>query len=534
MWNHGYHSRTTYGIGYYRELSPDWLDYAALLKSHQGPRLSSTEFRYLELGSGMGFSLCQIAASFPEGEFVGIDFNPSHVAQSQNLAHKLGLTNITFLDADFLNLAGNRGWQDLLPDQNQSYHYVVAHGIYSWVVSEVREALLKLASEALVPGGIFYCSYNSFPGWLGRTVFQKLLYLEQGRSAPTDDKATFEAAIKTCHKLLGTDITPSPLGASLPFLKADLANLDLRNIDYLNGEYSNAGWAPVFSADIHSRCSEYRLSYLASATLPDCFEELLACSLREVVLGEQNPILRQTLIDLATNKSFRRDIFVKGLNPLSPTESALLLGEVRFLPLESNAQVEATTPNSESKSYTFMTSFGQVIGDPVVYEPIASMLERIEGCTFHELQAAAGDSADELPIITSLFLDAGRITFDRGELGTAATTLAQQANLSVLELIQAGRSYPTVILPKAGTSIEISLVEVLILRAHLQGLEGTMLVSCVNLGLEALGVQLLDASHSPVRSMGEALNQITKISSDFLSRRLPVMTRLGAFPQDWR
>jgi len=532
MWNHGYHSRTTYGCGYYRELSPDWLDYAALIKQHQSPRYSNHGFRYLELGSGMGFGLCQIAGAYPEGDFFGIDFNPSHIAQSQNLARILGLKNVTFLDADFLTLAKHRQWRDWLPNHGQPYHYVAAHGIYSWVVPEVREALVRLASETLVPGGIFYCSYNCHPGWLGRTVFQKLVYLEQGRSDPSADKASFQAAIDTCQQLLGTDTTPSPLGASLPFLKNDLANLDLRNIDYLNGEYSNAGWAPVYAADIHSHCSEHRLSYLASASLPDCFEELLAGSLRDVVLKEHNPLLRQTLIDLATNKSFRRDVFVKGRNALTQAESAVQIGEVRLLPLERNDQNDQTPPKTDSSSFAFMTSFGQVIGDPGVYGPIATMLQQCEGCSIRELQEAAGDSADELPIITSLFLDAGRITFDRGERGMAATTTAQKVNQTVLELIQAGRSYSTVILPKSGTSIEISLVEVLILQAHLQGLKGNMLASCVNLGLESLGVQLLDASHSPVRSMGEALKQITQISSVFLNHRLPVMTRLGAFPQE--
>lgn len=533
MWDHGYHSRTTYGSGYYRELAPDWLDYAALIKCHQSPRSLQEGFRYLELGSGMGFGLCQIAAAYPEGQFIGIDFNPAHIAQSQALALRLGLSNINFLDADFLNLAGSSAWRDLLPGQAKPFDYVAAHGIYSWVVDDIREALLKLASDALTPGGIFYCSYNSHPGWLGRTVFQKLLYLEQQRSDPTADKACFQAAINKCQHLLGTDSSPSPLGASLPFLKADLANLDLRHIDYLNGEYSNAGWAPAYSADVHLHCSQHRLTYLASASLPDCFEELLAGSLREVVLEEKNPLLRQTLVDLATNKSFRRDIFVKGHNKLTPAQTNLQLGKIRFLPLEGHPPTDKTSAKEGKPAYAFMTGFGQVIGDPAVYSPIAKMLESDQGCSMEDLQASAGESADELPIIVSLFLDAGRITFDRAQLGTAATTIAQHANQSVLEIIQAGGSCSSVVLPRAGTSLEISLVEVLILQAHLQGLKGDMLASCVNLGLDALGAHLLDANHSPIRSMGESMKKIGQISSDFLDRRLPMLCRLGAFPQDW-
>jgi hypothetical protein len=275
------------------------------------------------------------------------------------------------------------------------------------------------------------------------------------------------------------------------------------------------------------------LTYLASACLPDCFEELLAGSLREVVLEEENPLLRQTLIDLATNKSFRRDIFVKGHNKLTPAQTSLQLGKIRFLPLEGHPPTDKTSAKEGKPAYAFMTGFGQVIGDPAVYSPIAKMLESDQGCSMEDLQASEGESADELPIIISLFLDAGRITFDRAQLGRAATAVAQHANQSVLEIIQAGGSCSSVVLPRAGTSLEISLVEVLILQAHLQGLKGDMLASCVNLGLDALGAQLLDANHSPVRSMSESMKKIGQISSDFLDRRLPVMCRLGAFPQDW-
>lgn len=137
------------------------------------------------------------------------------------------------------------------------------------------------------------------------------------RSDPTADNACFQTTIRTCHHLLGTAESPAPLGASLPFLRNELDHLDLRNLDYLNGEYSNAGWAPIYSADLHSQCAEHRLTFLSSASLPDCFEVLLAPSLKKLILQEENPIIRQPLIDLAINKSFRRDVFVKEPNTLS-------------------------------------------------------------------------------------------------------------------------------------------------------------------------------------------------------------------------
>ncbi|MFM7395236.1 MAG: class I SAM-dependent methyltransferase [Cyanobium sp.] len=170
----------------------------------------------------MGFGLCQLAAAYPEGQFVGVDFNPSHIAQSQTLAKRLGLSNITFVDGDFIDLANSITSCAAPPIQANSFHCVAAHGIYTWVVDHVRDALLQLASRALRAGGIFYCSNNCYPGWLGRSVFQHLLHHEQRRSNPTADKACFQTTIRTCHHLLGTAESPSPLGASLPFLRNDL------------------------------------------------------------------------------------------------------------------------------------------------------------------------------------------------------------------------------------------------------------------------------------------------------------------------
>jgi hypothetical protein len=36
-WDHGYYSSDSYTIGYYREIAPNWLDFAALVKGHRSP-----------------------------------------------------------------------------------------------------------------------------------------------------------------------------------------------------------------------------------------------------------------------------------------------------------------------------------------------------------------------------------------------------------------------------------------------------------------------------------------------------------------
>ena len=67
-WDHGYVSSGQYTCGYYPELAPAWLDFAALFRGHAPPRERIVApFRYLELGSCIGYSLFLLAAVHPDG-----------------------------------------------------------------------------------------------------------------------------------------------------------------------------------------------------------------------------------------------------------------------------------------------------------------------------------------------------------------------------------------------------------------------------------------------------------------------------------
>lgn len=154
-WGAGYYTGLTYGCYSFGELAPNWIDFALLSQRQHPPRSGGegSPFRYLELGSGMGLGLCLLAAAYPEGTFVGIDFHPSHIAHSQWLAAELELANVNFHEADFLELAATDA---RLPfDPGAGFHYAVAHGILSWIGPEVRTALLQLAGELLRPGRVF-------------------------------------------------------------------------------------------------------------------------------------------------------------------------------------------------------------------------------------------------------------------------------------------------------------------------------------------------------------------------------------------
>ncbi len=530
-WDHGYYSHSTYTSGFFRELTPAWLDFAALLKGHAPPRSDEGQpFQYLELGCGMGFGLCLLAALHPEGTFLGIDFNPDHISHASGLCRRLALTNVRFVEADFLALAEDPILLGPGPASGGGYHYVAAHGIATWVREPVQQALLVVASAALRPAGLFYCSYNTHPGWLGRTTFQQLYALERRRADPADPRAPLRRAIAGLRSLLGTDDQPSALRHAIPLLEEDLAGLDPDHFDYLCGEFANDGWQPLYVAELHQRCQAHKLHPLGTATLPESFEQLLAPSLQGPIFAEGNPLIRQTMIDLATHKSFRRDVFVKGLDPLTLQDAEQRIGILSLRPLQFPP---ATSWGAEA--FTFSTSFGQVQGDPAVYGPVAERLAA-GACTVAELQEHSGQSAAELLMILALFLDAGWIGFDRARLANAGKLMAQaqRCNGVLMDLIAGSRPYGFLMLPEVGTGWPITLVDVLIHRAIAEGLEDPMLSTCVLMGLEQMGVHLLTSDKSPISDPEAQLARLGTLITDFRERRLPALQRLGALPKPRR
>jgi|GEM_PF-5370897 len=179
-WGLGYNVDVGYTFGYYREQDPLWLDLCALVHGVRPPSLTSEKgLRYLELGCGQGLNLWLLAACRPEIEFVGVDFNPLHIAHAKHLSSAAGLTNVRFIEANFVDLAAN--W----PEELGRFHYVSAHGVLSWISRSVRESLYGCLDNALFPGGLVYFSYNALPGWLSGLPIQHLMRLWQVREALT-------------------------------------------------------------------------------------------------------------------------------------------------------------------------------------------------------------------------------------------------------------------------------------------------------------------------------------------------------------
>ncbi len=515
-WDHGYFSGSTYATTYMRELSPNWLDFAALVKGQRPPRQTEGDsFSYLDLGSGMGFGLCLLAAAYPEGQFTGVDFHPDHIAHSRWLAEQLGLSNVRFLEADFLALQSDPGPLIIQEPGLASYHYVVAHGIFTWVPEAVQQALLSVASAVLRPGGLFYCSYNTQPGWLGRSIYHMLAGLERQHGGPQPVDGLRQAAARL-SELLGPADAALPLGQALPNLRGELNDITNQgNIPYLCGEYITESWAPLFVSQMHTMGQGHKLLPIATATLPELFVELLSEPRRQLVQTEANPMIREALFDLAINQAFRRDIFVKGRLPVSAFQQERLLASIRCCVIMDDA-----VPN-----FRFETSLGLLEADAAQCSSILAILAdgpRALG----EICLQLGSAPLELLPIIALLLHGGCIGLERGEATPLAKESARGVNQRLQVLMQNGHSYEYLVAPAIGSAVSFSPVDALIAEAQRQGLDDSILPTCVLMGLAAMGGQL--KRHGKVlNDPEEQLNQLTQHIQTFTISTLPRLRQLG-------
>ena len=155
--NAGAVADVAYTAGFYREMAPNHLAFAAIAAG-SAPGLGLQPRRVLELGFGQGFGLALLAAANPDVMFEGCDLDAANVAHAHRLSEDAGLENVTLSRAGFEEAAARR-------DDRNDVDIAMMHGVLSWISPGARDAAIGIVEKRLRPGGLFYASYNCMPGW---------------------------------------------------------------------------------------------------------------------------------------------------------------------------------------------------------------------------------------------------------------------------------------------------------------------------------------------------------------------------------
>ena len=353
-WTSGYVADIGYTFGFYRELTPAMLALAALSAGQRPPDINGP-LNYCELGCGQGFTANIVAAANPHLQVYATDFNPSHAFGAQSLAEEGGpsATNIKFSESSFQEYINEPG----LPN----FDIVVLHGIYSWVSSENRKAIVEFLRRRLKPGGLVYVSYNAMPGWAPAAPMRHLMYL-YGQSLPGSTGDKLDPALKLIEQMQGVNAS---YFAANPGLAQRFERMKGMPKNYLAHEYLNSSWTLLYHTEVAEEFSEAKLSFLTSGHMLDHLDTInLTPDQLQLLRGTTDRALRETLRDFIVNQQFRRDLFVKGALTIS-------MQEVRDRWLESRFALTTWRADVPLK---VTGSLGEATLQADIYNPILDML----------------------------------------------------------------------------------------------------------------------------------------------------------------
>ncbi|TAD88693.1 MAG: methyltransferase domain-containing protein [Alphaproteobacteria bacterium] len=504
-WSRGYVTDIPYTTGFYRELAPGHLHFAALANGTL-PMAYGRRIRYCELGCGYGFTTLALAAANPSSEFWGFDFNPSHIATAQAMAEAAGLANVRFSDLSFEQaVAGGSG--DI-----PKFDVITAHGIYSWVAPPVREAVHQFLDRFLDVGGLALITYNALPGWGPMAPMQWLINQHAARHPGRSDQ-------QVAHALAFADGLREAGAVYLtgnPSLATRIATARSLDAAYQAHEYLNQSWAPRFAADVMADLAEARLTFVASATLVENIDGFsVPPGMLPQIRAAQDPAWRETLRDFASAKNFRRDIYARGVQAASSHEVSTALADMRLLAMVPEARF--TTK--------FASTIGEVNGNPEVY-----------GALYRRLvarPASLRELLSEIQIPQAAALEAVVMLVHSGQVHPMTplnenTKPAKAFNQMLLKRMLAGRTIEYFANPAIGSAEQMSLVDQLYLAA-LQDDPKVQIPSAAKFGwsvLQRIGQRL--KKHGVVISdETESLAELTRSMQEFVAARLPRLKANG-------
>jgi len=296
--------------------------------------------RVLEFGCSVGANLLPMAASLPEGQFVGCDLSPRAIEAARQAAAELGLANVTFVAADLSEL----------PEALGEFDYMIAHGVYSWVPARVRDAMLALAGRRLTPNGIMFVSYNVYPGCHVRQAVWEVLRLHIDRVDGA--QARLDRARELAAALAEPGTTQNKTDA---LLRAEFKRVaEVEDSALYHDDLAEPN-DPVYFREFAAHAGRHGLKFVSEAQLWMTIPVGVAPPMQRLLAGLDR-LEREQYLDFARLRRFRQSLLCRAesttgfqLAPerLAPmrfaASTALLRAAARGKPLIDPGQPDAPT-----------------------------------------------------------------------------------------------------------------------------------------------------------------------------------------------
>lgn len=254
--------------------------------------------RVLELGCAGGGNLLPFAIAYPNAHVVGVDLSSVQVEQGKEVVQALGLKNLHLHAMSLTDITKEFG----------QFDYIIAHGVFSWIPPEVREAMLRVVRDNLSPDGIGYISYNTYPGWKAGDIVRDAMLLHSHNATTDDDKL---ASAKAVLNLLSEGISSS--NALAPSLRAAVTQLRKHSDYYIAHEYLEIFNNPCYLLEFVNLADQHGLTHVGDADphleMSVTYSQNVQLHHSLIALGQPRA-MRQQYLDFAVGRNFRKSLLV--------------------------------------------------------------------------------------------------------------------------------------------------------------------------------------------------------------------------------
>ena len=259
--------------------------------------------RVLELGCGDGFNLAAMAAAYPESSYTGVDYSADAVTRGRQLVADLGLKQVRLETADIRAL-------DQLEPRLGEFDYIIAHGVYSWVPPDVRDALLATIGRLLAPQGVAFVSYLALPGAHMRELIRTIIRFHT-RAAPNPSEQV-QASRSILRLIAQGSMEPNHY---TNWIAAELDTIDEHADEALFHDELSSVSAPVLFTDFIGHAATHGLQFLSEAECLLPVSRALNDNAREQLRPlEANRVLLEQYLDFMEGRRFRQTLLCrKGL-----------------------------------------------------------------------------------------------------------------------------------------------------------------------------------------------------------------------------
>jgi len=505
----GYVADLAYTAGFYPETAPAHIAFGALCR-HRAPGLAWRPRRVLELGFGQGFGLALLAAANPDVAFEGCDFNAEHVAHARGLIADAALDNMAVTQASFEEVAAQGGDDDI--------DVAILHGVLTWISRAGQEAVVAILRRRLRPNGVAYVSYNCMPGWAPLAPIRQLM-LEVKRRNPGSSERQVALSLDLVIRLVQSNACYFALN---PIAAHHVGTMLAMDRQYLAHEsFAEHSEPPPFSA-VAELMAGANLSYAASADLLHNLDQYaMPPGVVPLLVGLADPVLNESVRDLAANRRFRRDLFARAATELSADEHRRLLSQLRF----------ALSVPRDRMAMKFLGPIGELALKPEFHGTVADLLAR---------RTAGFDELLALPVFgsnaTALLLDCLALLVSSGQalalvgMDDVDVRPAQRFNRMVVERARNGRSYGHLAAPIARTGVPVDEIALLALAALFDGRAAEPAAAAPHiLSLLTQRGRRPRRGDQPINDDADAIAFLVERLTSIFEQQVPLWRRLGMF-----